>query len=186
MTTLGTWKKVGSVRVDTAMVVIADPCQLVHPDKPEKALGKDWDAFCKGVSRAWGKTRRQGAQLRFDTRHDGLAVVVGTGYGDSTYAVWGRFDGDVCCEIRLSFDGLYSGMREETCEIEGCASRGKYLCDFPIKKRGQKTMLCDRCVCAKHRHEPPDEVDAEDYCPEHAKPAKKLAAKAATPRKAGK
>lgn len=186
MTALGTWKLVGSVAVDTASILIGDPCGIVHTDKPVKALGKDWDGFLARVQRAWGKTDRQGAELPPDRGQVGLAVVVGTGYGDGLYKVWGRFAGDMCCEVRITFDNVHCGIPIGPCDIAGCTSRGAFLCDFKIKKRGQKTVFCERRVCAKHRHEPTGNDDAEDYCPAHAKASKKPAPKAATRRKAGK
>ena len=173
MTTLGVWKVVGKVGIDTGMVMVADPCRALHCDGLARAFGEDWDGFTGRIFRGWKKKGRQGIALRSDTGHEGAAVVAGTGYGDGLYTVWGRFDGDICFELRVSFDGIISFSPSDHCDITGCAAPPKYLCDYSAKQRGKGTIHCNRWVCAKHRRKaPPGSGDADDFCLEHAKMAR--------------
>lgn len=65
-------KSIGQVGVDTARLLIIDPCYLDQlPDDAD--IGPDEYNFSK--------------QLNFPAGHSGLGVVVSTGWGDGTYEV---------------------------------------------------------------------------------------------------
>jgi hypothetical protein len=186
MTELGVWKRVGCIGVDACMVMIGDPCHVLDK-KRAKDFGTDWDGFVQRVVGEWRKKGRNGAQLLYDKGHPGLAVVVDSNAADGVYEVWGRFEFEECLELRISFDGLYCGMRPPDddqnelpalegppapCGVAGCSAPSVYLCDYV-----DKSTACEKRLCAAHRHAAgPDEY----YCPEHAKT---MAERAAAPPK---
>lgn len=99
------WVRVGTIGVDAGCVWIGDPCYILQGDRP-KAIGKDWAAFCRTLT---GKEPTM-KSYDFDAGHEGLGVVVSSGFGDGTYDVmalvkdFGPFGGGKrVCEIRIVF-----------------------------------------------------------------------------------
>ena len=74
--------KVGTIGVDAGLCWIGDPCYILHKGKKSpKAIGKDWMDFCNKLGNDDHKS------FNFDMGHEGLGVVVSTGYGDGSYPV---------------------------------------------------------------------------------------------------
>jgi hypothetical protein len=176
MNELGVWKRIGCIGVDACMVMIADPGYVLHRGKKlAKDFGPDWGSFVQRVDGEWREKGRRGAQLRYDKGHPGLAVVVDSNAADGVYEVWGRFVFEECLELRISFDGLYCGMRPPDgedelpavegppapCHVAGCSAPAVCICDYTDKR-----TACNKRLCATHRHAAGPDVD---YCPEHAK-----------------
>src|ERR1700761_6805745 len=112
MADFGVWRRLGRIGVGAGMVMIADPCYVLHKGKKlSKEFGKDWEGFVSRVHGEWSEKSCNGAQLRYDKGHPGLAVVSDSGGSDGEYEVWGRFEFDECLELRISFDGLFCGMQ---------------------------------------------------------------------------
>lgn len=76
--------KVGAIGVDAGLVWLGDPCYILHPNKMPKALGKDWGEFCDTLKYN-GPTVQS---YNYDMGHEGLGVVVSSGFGDGTYPVY--------------------------------------------------------------------------------------------------
>lgn len=99
-------KLIGHIGVDAGICWIGDPCYILHKDveaegKP-KAIGNNWDEFCdklypnhSGHQTHW--------QFKYDMGHDGLGVVVSTGYGDGHYPVYAEFEGDQVARVWVEF-----------------------------------------------------------------------------------
>jgi hypothetical protein len=191
MSDFGIWRRIGRIGVDSGMVVVADPCYLIHRRrKLARDLGKEWEGFAERVHAEWGRNEIQGAQLLYDKGHAGLGVVTGSGNGDGLYDVWGRFAGDECRELRITFDGDFCGMQtpapdpdgsvempaiegpQAPCEVDGCSANGVCFCDYPVTLPDGRSKLCRRRLCDEHRHEAEAGVD---LCPEHAPAAEKRA-----------
>lgn len=92
------WEKVGVIGVDAGICWIGDPCYILHTEKSPKSIGADWADFCRKL--------RDGMNTSFshDSGHEGLGVVVSTGFGDGVYPVYVEKDkyGRVM-EVRVSF-----------------------------------------------------------------------------------
>ena len=98
------WQKVGTIGVDAGICWIGDPCYILHKTEDERQdmateLGLTWDQFCD-------KLRENVTQFNFPVGHPWLGVVVSTGYGDGTYPVFVRYNGDgQIMEAKVVFSG---------------------------------------------------------------------------------
>lgn len=75
----------GVCGVDAGMILIGDPCygqdQQAHPSN------KNWEEFCQDLQEArlqYPMTQ----QLYYDKGHEGLGVVMDSGFGDGVYPVY--------------------------------------------------------------------------------------------------
>lgn len=96
-----TWEKVGEIGVDAGIVWLGDPCYILHKSKKDlpASIGKDWSDFCNKLGSADTKS------FPYAMGHEGLGVVVSSGYGDGTYPVEIRRNSDgVIREVRIVFD----------------------------------------------------------------------------------
>lgn len=108
---------VGHIGVDAGLVMVGDPCYACdtnsHPIH-------DWHAFC-GMLEEWRK-QHPGEPTRLSMNyalgHEGLGVVVDSGFGDGVYPVyatikemgqWGRR----VVELRVDFDPSEDEEKEE-------------------------------------------------------------------------
>lgn len=82
-------KKIGEIEVEAGMCWIGDPCYVLHTKSP-KAIGRNWDDFCKRVREDEDRTHKQ---FRNDSGIPGLGVVVDTG-GDGMFPVYAKFTED--------------------------------------------------------------------------------------------
>jgi hypothetical protein len=89
------WEKVGVVGVDAGTLYLGDPCYVLGERASHKAEG---DAWCE-QSKAAGYPST--LQLNYRMGHAGLAVLVGTGYGDGCYDV----------EVKRTDDGRVAAVR---------------------------------------------------------------------------
>lgn len=88
------WLRVGSVGVDSGMIMLGDPCYVAadsHPDHPVH----DWGRFLDEL-------RRQGGEDWQTAEMEG-AVVVSSGYGDGEYPVEVRMEGGRVAAVRVTF-----------------------------------------------------------------------------------
>ena len=83
-------KQIGEIGVDAGLCWIGDPCYILHTDQPPQAIGKDWNEFCD-LLHADGQYPVC-KQFAYDLGHDGLGVVISTGYGDGVYPVYAEFN----------------------------------------------------------------------------------------------
>lgn len=93
------FKLAGHIGVDAGLCWIGDPCYIIHStDDNTKVLGRDWGEFCMKLGNS------DVIQFPYPAGHEGMGVVVGTGYGDGFYPVYVRkMDGRVM-EVRVLFD----------------------------------------------------------------------------------
>ena len=77
-------KLVGHIGVDAGLCWVGDPCYILHRDdeKLPPTLGKSWPEFCDLIS------EKDYASFSYELGHEGLGVVVSTGYGDGLYPVF--------------------------------------------------------------------------------------------------
>jgi hypothetical protein len=83
------WTLVGHIGVDAGLCWIGDPCYILHRDKLPETLGKNWDQFCDTL-----ESYPLAKSFNHDLGHEGLGVVVSTGYGDGTYPVYVKYIDD--------------------------------------------------------------------------------------------
>ena len=57
------------------------------------------------------------------------------------------------------------GERAPTCATPGCHNRARYLCDYPVTRKGIKGT-CDRRLCASCAAPGPGQIH---HCPPHRK-----------------
>jgi len=75
-------EQIGVISVDAGLVMVGDPCYILHTQQTPKAVGKNWSEFCETLE---GKKR---LQLDHDAGYTGLAVVEGNFGGDGLYPVF--------------------------------------------------------------------------------------------------
>lgn len=84
-------KKVGKISVDSGMIMLIDPCYVLHLPEGEreqnKDFGKNWLEFCD-------KTETLPKQFKHNNGNESLAVVLDTKYGDGTYNVFIEYDNE--------------------------------------------------------------------------------------------
>lgn len=102
------WTKIGDVAVDAGLVMICDPCVVLHrgqkvtigdqefdPAPPHPEFGTTWPTFCDSLS-SRGITQVGRA----------LAVVSLTQFGDGVYPVFARRDAEGrVAALKVVFDG---------------------------------------------------------------------------------
>lgn len=87
------WQRVGEIGVDAGICWIGDPCYILHrtPKEQEElapVIGADWLEFCDKLH----GDNSGVTTFPYALGHDGLGVVVSTGYGDGVYPVFVRYD----------------------------------------------------------------------------------------------
>jgi hypothetical protein len=93
------WVPVGTIGVDSGLCWLGDPGYILHREEGlPKPLGRSWDDFCSSISEVDHK------DFGHELGHEGLGVVVNTGYGDGFYGVEARFteEGRIA-EVRVVF-----------------------------------------------------------------------------------
>jgi hypothetical protein len=89
----------GHIGVDAGICWIGDPCYVIHStDDNTEVLGKDWEEFCKKLGNS------NVIKFPYAHGHEGLGVVVNTGYGDGFYPVYVRKVEGRVMEARVVFD----------------------------------------------------------------------------------
>lgn len=83
---------IGNIGVDAGICWIGDPCYILHTqDRKPEILGDSWPAFCDKLE-ALKFDQKAGVSFGFTPEHEGLGVVVHTGYGDGEYPVYADVD----------------------------------------------------------------------------------------------
>lgn len=91
------FEHVGNIGVDAGLCWVGDPCYIIHKDNSEEpALGKDWLAFCDNL-------HGNSTSFKYALGHEGLGVVVSTGWGDGFYPVFIRKERGRIAEVRVLF-----------------------------------------------------------------------------------
>jgi len=95
-----TWKKVGICAMDTAGLLIADPCYVINQKgrKPEDLAINDYNK--------WITSKEEITTLNFKKGHEGAGLIFHSPYGDGTVEVWAKIDENGRVRsVFFSFDG---------------------------------------------------------------------------------
>ena len=94
------WEEVGVIGVDAGLCWLGDPCYILPDDASERTdVIKDWSKFCDAIK------DKDTHQFQYNMGHDGLGVVVSTGWGDGEYPVLIRRNkAGRIAEVRVVFD----------------------------------------------------------------------------------
>ena len=76
----------GYVGVDAGLVMIGDPCYIVSENISHPV--HNWDTFCDSLSTNTKMSEPTVKSLNFPLGHEGLGVVISSGYGDGCYPVY--------------------------------------------------------------------------------------------------
>lgn len=87
--------------MDTAGLLIADPCYVMHQP------GRDPDTLEINDYKAWVESKEEITRLDFKRGHEGAGVILHSPNGDGMVTIWGRVDsaGKVR-SVYFSFDGI--------------------------------------------------------------------------------
>ena len=100
------FQEVGIIGVDAGLCMVGDPCYIKSEDHP----AHDWSKFCSMIAGQYPTVH----QLNYAAGHEGLGVVVSTGYGDGCYPVSVVYgDEGRVSEIRIDFMGEDPGLEDE-------------------------------------------------------------------------
>lgn len=92
------WEHVGNCNVDAGLIWIGDPCYIIPNSR-----WKEWGDFCYELFKL--KDPVNAVQFAHDLGHSGLGVCVSSGYGDGTYPVYVRKNGEGrIIEAKILFD----------------------------------------------------------------------------------
>lgn len=104
----GEWVKVGDVAVDTGMVLIGDPCNLLdQPGCELKPLAKNWPEFVSLIEEPNMLFQR----FEVENGRCDRATIVSSGRGDGVYPVYVKIiehesGHDMVTEARIFFDDV--------------------------------------------------------------------------------
>jgi hypothetical protein len=94
------WKPIGECAMDTAGLLIADPCYVIHQE------GRDPKTLEIHDYNQWVASKDEVTNLRFKRGHEGAGVIVHSPNGDGCVTVWGKIDEQGCVRaVYFSFDG---------------------------------------------------------------------------------
>ena len=94
------WKQIGFCAMDTACLLIADPCYVI-PDSPQDSVELD-----KRFPDAYPPDDAHHVQLSFKRGHAGAGVTVHSPHGDGEVAIWAKLDAlNRVRAVFFSFDG---------------------------------------------------------------------------------
>jgi hypothetical protein len=94
------WKPLGICGMDTAGLLIADPCYVIHQkDRDPKTLEiHDYSA--------WITCKKEWLPLKFQRGHEGAGIIVHSPNGDGSVTVYGQIDDQGAVRaVYFSFDG---------------------------------------------------------------------------------
>lgn len=91
-----TYEKIGTISVDSGLVLIGDPCYFLHNQKPA-SMGKNWKEFCTEIE------NNQHHEFWHDIGRPGAAITASTGYGDGEYDVMAEKINGRISKITITF-----------------------------------------------------------------------------------
>lgn len=98
-------KKIGEIGVDAGLCWIGDPCYILHREgRNPEAIGKDWGDFCNKLHDS-DSDEPLAYQMNYDMGHEGLGVVVSTGYGNGCYPVYAEYKDGRIASVTVEFIG---------------------------------------------------------------------------------
>ena len=86
------WEEIGVIGVDAGMCWVGDPCYCVTPDADEHPA-KTWGEFCEQIEKGQFYDNEY-QQFCYKMGHQDLGVCVSSGYGDGTYPVFIKKNGE--------------------------------------------------------------------------------------------
>lgn len=91
------WEKVGEIGVDAGLCWVGDPCYIVSKDA--SYVFEKWEDFCNVLdTNGFFDGKRHSVEF-----NNGLGVCVSTGYGDGSYPVYVKRDGNRIAEVKVVF-----------------------------------------------------------------------------------
>ena len=101
MKTLPKWRVIGVCAMDTAGLLIADPCYVIHQE------GCDPKTLAIHDYNKWITSKDEITPLPFERGHKGAGLIVHSPHGDGTVTIWGRVaENGTVRAVYFSFDGV--------------------------------------------------------------------------------
>jgi hypothetical protein len=95
-----TWKNVGICAMDTAGLLIADPCYVMNQN------GRDPKTLELNDYSKWVKSKEEVTKLNFNRGREGAGIIFHSPHGDGCVDVWAKMDGEGRVRsVFFSFDG---------------------------------------------------------------------------------
>jgi len=93
-------KQIGVIGVDAGLCWIGDPCYILGKDATEQPT-ETWSEFCDLLGDKFNKDGHK--QFNYKMGHEGLGVLVSTGYGDGVYPVYAEFKDGRVSKVTIEF-----------------------------------------------------------------------------------
>lgn len=108
-------KKIGMIGVDAGLCWIGDPCYVFGEDATKK--WPKWSDFCDTIKDEYPTIQ----QYDYPKGHEGLGVLVSTGYGDGLYPVYAEIEDGRVKSVTVHFmeDAEDAEMKLNDDEYEG-------------------------------------------------------------------
>lgn len=98
--TKSTWQIVGICAMDTAGLLIADPCYVMNQS------GQNPDSLEINDYSKWIASKDEVTKLNFKKGHEGAGIIFHSPHGDGCVDVWAKIDGNGGVRsVFFSFDG---------------------------------------------------------------------------------
>jgi len=94
------WEIIGECGMDTAGLLIADPCYVMHQE------GRDPATLEINDYKKWIVSKEEVTKLKFKRGHEGAGLIVHSPHGDGCVSIWGKLDAkNRVRSVFFSFDG---------------------------------------------------------------------------------
>jgi len=94
------WEQVGNIGVDAGLCWVGDPCYVVSKDSSH--VFETWEQFCD-MLRNSSYYESNTLSVPYHAGHEGLGVVVTSGYGDGFYPVYVKKVKGTVTELKVVF-----------------------------------------------------------------------------------